>query len=292
MLIEMTLKFTSETIVIRDKFTIIDQLSHDVILGDSLLAKANLVSSRIPEIQTRLDIAKHKCTAEIEIFNFSLIDKLDTNIVLQDSSLERDLITLQLEYQGKLINLDKLNDDDDDDKDIPATTCWPQHVQLRAKKYVPPTSSQHLSFQAFFDLAHNNLQEFERVEADLRKADDSLPTRGIVFKLEQLNHLPLCKRVAAAFLQSHNVHNQTFQNVLGSALMNVPPMDIERDPAHKDTKIFCQPRATSAEIRTVIKDNLENMLVTNVIRPATDPKMISPVHVVKYANKKPRFTIG
>ena len=151
-----------------------------------------------------------------------------------------------------------------------------------------PTPTNHLSFEQLFNLAHENVQAFQDYENYLKQHDYN----KFNFSIGEISHIHLAQRIALAFLLSNDVHFQTFQNELGSSLTNVPDMVIELDPAHANAKIFSMPRPVTAETRVIIKDNVVNMVKRGVIRPSLKPKMISPVHMVKYADKKPRFTIG
>ena len=52
------------------------------------------------------------------------------------------------------------------------------------------------------------------------------------------------------------------------------------------------PRPTTPDNRAIIKEQLTKMLEANIIRISQHPRYYSQVHMVKYANKEPRFTIG
>ena len=69
-------------------------------------------------------------------------------------------------------------------------------------------------------------------------------------------------------------------------------MELQRKDEFSGKQLWCYPRPTTPETKGIIKETLAEMLAAGIIRRSAKPILTSPVHIVRYKDKKPRFTIG
>jgi hypothetical protein len=103
---------------------------------------------------------------------------------------------------------------------------------------------------------------------------------------------PRQQLLAKTFFLQFDAHDNLFSCHLGSALKDVPKMHLDILEDKKFVNVYSMPRPTTPDNRAIIKEQLDEMLQANIIRLSQHPRYYSQVHMVKYANKKPRFTIG
>jgi hypothetical protein len=63
MTLKIHLAFQSRDVTFIAPFVVIEEITHDLILGDDVCAKFDLITSPIPEIQERLNIAANRSKA-------------------------------------------------------------------------------------------------------------------------------------------------------------------------------------------------------------------------------------
>lgn len=288
----VTLIFDNKDIAITSTWIVTPKLTTDIIIGDGTCAKAGLVKSDIKELQVKLDIAAATSHATIEINSInswsqrvqeqkaSLHTILATQPsdayagVQQYSRLERRLARLQLQYDGNLIEMTKLNQYDHDEDLLPKPHALPDFV----RNTTPPTPPPLLpSATVLLSMSDSQLKQIcdQPSEASKCRINADLTTHQMLR--------------AKALVHSFG---HVFACTLGSSLRNVPPMELQRKDEFSSKQLWCYPRPTTPETKGIIKETLAEMLAAGIIRRSVKPILTSPVHIVRYKDKKPRFTIG
>ena len=280
------LSFVVKDLEITSTFVVAPSLTTDVIIGDQTLARANLLTSPIKEIQDLLDQAAASSYAQVSV---NSLQEFEESLLLtratqppsaadfKYSSREHLLAKLQLEYNNKLFDLKLLDSNDFDEDSLPKPHVLPDFVNTTSSSSICAslrmTSDKLLTacqvkLQALCNSAYNT-------DAAFAKINDALTPRQSL----------LARALVANF-------QQVFACTLGSSLKNLPDMEIRRKEEFKDKQIWCYPRPTTPETRAIIKSQLAEMLAAGVIRRSKAPICTSPVHIVRHKDKKARFTIG
>ena len=261
--LHVSLPSADECIEFTAKFIVVNNLSPDLIIGDSTIAQLKLIRSDFKPIQDKIESA--------------------AKVNYDNSRVTTSKMTLSTD--NKKIDLTSLYEDDDNDESLPHPHLFPDHVSTEPR---PPHNPQSLPKRLTLT------ELFEATEPQLELALSKLEKfSDIVFKLDT-GLSPKQTLWCLIFFRQYDVFDSLFQSELGSALKHVTPMNLKvrKDCEHMD--IFANPRPTTNAQKDTIDKMLELMLDKGIIRESDNPRFYAPIHVVKYTDptKKDRTTIG
>lgn len=293
MFVTLILRFNKQDLALSDSFVIVEDSHHQVILGDSASAKANLLSSPVDELQILLDrLAKHStATVQTEVEPRQEQQQKQHLLSQQQQGPEYASISrIILRYHNKLMPMPGYETDQDSgDADIPYASSFPADVIL------PENSrSSQPDFQTACTVKYSPQQLFDMTDTELIRLHSSLKEKfqeDVKFKigshLTQHNLL-----VVLCYLSLWQVEHKIFSRELGEGLKGVPDMQIRIKQGHENDVFFSSIRPTSEAVDLVMHENIVKMLAAGVIEYAEQPRFTSCPHMVKHPDKPMRFTLG